>query len=73
MIEESGQEGDRLRDEGKVRVSKDNEDFLRLMRYHARIIDRLRGQVCCDDLRKIASKENIVPTHPNSSSGFQIM
>lgn len=59
-------EGERLRDEGIEQVETNNVAFVDVMRRLAIEHARTYGFVSADDMRPIASRLGLMPTHPNA-------
>jgi len=58
--------GDMLKDEGVEAVKRANAEFVDFMRGEASRISNEKGWVCSDDLRVIADREGLSPSHPNA-------
>ena len=58
--------GECLKQAGQKQVSANNEMFLADMRGAAVRIATEKGSVTCDDLRELAVKMGISPSHPNA-------
>lgn len=59
-------DGDALKQIGLNLVSAHNEDFLAVMRAHARVIAMEQGEVTTDDLQAYAARIGLEPQHPNA-------